>query len=112
MPDHHQAIEPTIASSIGRFVAGTFKLDRIADLNAPLNDTISQMNMPNRSMVRPGEAVCDFANADSQYERYKNLMQSNFYSLNANTTAFNPDVARSLNPSGIRPRQPLPAVGA
>ena len=65
VPDHHQAIEPTLTTSLSRFVAGTFKLDRIADLNAPLNDTISQMNMPNKAVVRPGEAACDFSNADS-----------------------------------------------
>jgi len=39
-------------------------------------------------------------------------MQSNYYSLNANTTAFNPDVARTQAPGSIRPRAPLPAVGA
>jgi multidrug resistance efflux pump len=93
-----------MATSLSRFVAGTFKLDRVSDLNAPLNDTISQMNAPNKATIRPGEAVCDFSNADSQYERYKNLMQSNFYSLNANTTAFNPDLARPQNMQNIRPR--------
>jgi len=65
----------------------------MADLNAPLNDTISQKSGPNKFQVRPGEAACDFSNADSQYERYKNLMQNSFYNLNANTSAFHPDLA-------------------
>jgi len=95
VPDHHQAIEPTNFASMNRFVAGTYKMDRKAGLNAPLNDTISRQSQPNKQSVRPGEIACDFSNSDSQYERYKNLMQNNFYSLNANTTAFNTEVRRT-----------------
>jgi hypothetical protein len=54
-----------MTGSLSRFVAGTFKNDRVSDLNAPLNDTISHMGMPNKTMVRPGEMACDFSNADS-----------------------------------------------
>lgn len=74
VPDHHQAIEPTNFSSMNRFVAGTYKMDWKAGLNAPLNDAISRQSQPNKQSVRPGEIACDFSNSDSQYERYKNLM--------------------------------------
>ena len=76
---------------MNRFVAGNYKQDR-KDLNAPLNDTISNKGQPNSRSVRPGELACDFSNSDSQYERYKNLMQNSFYNLNANTTAYNKDI--------------------
>jgi hypothetical protein len=84
VPDHHQAIEPNMPGSLGRFVAGTFKLDR-ADLNAPLNDTISQRGVPNKAS--PG----DFDISDTA-SRHSNIMRGGFYSLNANTTAYNPNV--------------------
>ncbi len=85
MADHHQAIEPTaIGGSLNRFVAGTFKLDR-ADLNAPLNDTISQRGAPNKTP--PGEyELSDTAS------RHSNIMRGGFYSLNANTTAYNTNI--------------------
>ena len=88
VPEHHKAIEPPM--SFNRFVAGTYKVERVADLNAPLNDTISPKSHPNLGTVRPGEEMCDFSNTDSQYERYKNLISNNYYNLNANTSAYMP----------------------
>ena len=42
VPDHHQALEPSHPSaSFSRFIAGTYKVGKDQDLNAPLNDTIS-----------------------------------------------------------------------
>jgi hypothetical protein len=67
------------------------KPDRSIDLRAPMNDEILfHRDNPNPSqLLHPGEMACDFSNTNSQHERYKNLMNSNYYNLNANTSAYN-----------------------
>jgi hypothetical protein len=50
--------------------------------------------------------VCDLSSAESQFERYKTLMASNYYSLNANTTPYRPEQSTK----GFSVRQPLPSV--
>jgi len=89
--------------SFSRYVAGTYKIDRVGDLKAPDIDAISQQSLPNKPILRPGEDSVDFSNSDTQYERYKNLIQSNFYNLNANTSAYMPEMSRPQFAQGVNP---------
>ena len=69
--------------SMSKFVAGSFRPEK-SDLMGPGTDLLST-HQPN--LANPLEPyVADLSTADAQYERYKNLMRSNFYNLQANST--------------------------
>ena len=72
-----------MSESMSKFVAGSFRPEK-SDLMGPGTDMLCthQPNFANH--IEP--YVADMSTADAQYERYKNLMRSNFYNLQANST--------------------------
>ena len=72
-----------MSESMQKFVAGSFRPEK-SDLMGPGTDMLSTQT-PN--LANPLEPyIADMSTADAQYERYKNLMRSNFYNLQANST--------------------------
>ena len=72
-----------MSESMSKFVAGSFRPEK-SDLMGPGTDLLSTHQPNLQSSLEP--YVCDLSTADAQYERYKNVMRSNFYNLQANST--------------------------
>jgi len=68
---------------MSKFVAGNFRPEK-SDLNRPEVNLLNQKAPNLSSQAEP--YVCDLSTPDAQYERYHNLMRSNFYNLQANST--------------------------
>ena len=72
-----------MSESMSKFVAGSFRPEK-SDLIRPDTDQLSA-NVPNAQSAHE-PYVADLSTPDAQYERYKNVMRSNFYNLQANST--------------------------
>ena len=72
-----------MSESMSKFVAGSFRPER-SDLSRPDTDQLSS-HLPNAQSAQE-PYVADLSTPDAQYERYKNVMRSNFYNLQANST--------------------------
>lgn len=89
---HQTQNNPMLSQSMSRFVAGSFAPER-SDLQPPLMDAISRGHVHPNALSSDEPFICDLNMPEAQYERYKNLMKSNYYNLQANSTLVNPSVA-------------------